>query len=979
MKKETRSWLWNAVAEGSANFFERESVFDIKLAPLMEKLIRKTFDIRAGEGPRVFLMMSYIFLIISTLLIIKPVSSSLFLSKFGVSQLPNAFILVAIFAAVVSALYSRLLGKMPLNVMIIRTLQIVIACLFIFRGLLFFNRLEGGALYVFYVWVAIFAVISASQFWVLANVIFNAREAKRLFGLMGAGAIAGGIFGGYLTNFLAPVVGSENLLLICILFISLCILIAKEVWKKNIEEEAGAKFQQEELPDKAAGHPIKLIRSSRLLTYLAGLVGISVLAAKLVDYQFSAIATAKISNEDELTAFFGFWLSNLNIVSLFIQLFLTRRVVGVFGVGVSLFFLPAGIFIGALAVLLFPALWSAVLLKISDGSLKQSINKAGMELLALPVPTEIKNQAKTFIDVFVDSFATGIGGILLAFFTVGLDFSVRQVSLISIILVAGWIYVVRQIRREYIESFRLTIEREKDVARETRIDLSNESVFGGLIKVLETGEKARVLPVLRMVKEIQSPRLIPCFKRLIHHPSDAVRLEVLENIYFYKNDNFMEDVKALVSDPDEEIKSRAIAYLFRHAPEEPLEIIREYLRDKDYRIRGAALLAAARESRKNRELKNTFRIKELVEENVKKIPLVTDDAESEFININCAKVIGAVNDPALYPYLHIFLNSALPEVLKAAIAAAAQTGCQEFIPVLVKHLANKQVTRQARQALASFGLEIIDILAVYLEEPKISRNIRLNIPKVIASVGVQKSVDVLTRNLYQNDAGIRYEVIRALNHLRKNFPHLKFDQQPILKQIFDESKNYMDTLAILYAQTRASAPGGKQGGSDVIANTRRKLIKALEERLDHNLERIFRLLGLKYPPDDIYSAYLGIQKSNEPDLRANAVEFLDNLLEPGLKRIIIPIAESTMPETLADNVLKKFDLHIPSEFDCFTALLGGNDPRLKICVLELIALLKNEQYIPYIGSLVDSEDEKVREKAQFVLRELGILKKFPGK
>jgi len=30
LKKETRSWLWNAVAEGSANFFERESVFDIK-------------------------------------------------------------------------------------------------------------------------------------------------------------------------------------------------------------------------------------------------------------------------------------------------------------------------------------------------------------------------------------------------------------------------------------------------------------------------------------------------------------------------------------------------------------------------------------------------------------------------------------------------------------------------------------------------------------------------------------------------------------------------------------------------------------------------------------------------------------------------------------------------------------------------------------------------------------------------------------
>lgn len=75
-----------------------------------------------------------------------------------------------------------------------------------------FNLAEGWILYIFYVLVAIFAVISSSQFWIFANLIFNAREAKRLFGLIGAGAIAGGIFGGYLTNFLAPIIRSENLI-----------------------------------------------------------------------------------------------------------------------------------------------------------------------------------------------------------------------------------------------------------------------------------------------------------------------------------------------------------------------------------------------------------------------------------------------------------------------------------------------------------------------------------------------------------------------------------------------------------------------------------------------------------------------------------------------------------------------------------------------------------------------------------------------
>lgn len=940
----------------------------------MGKLFRKAFNIYEGETLRVSLMFSYIFLIISTLLIIKPVSNALFLSKFGVAQLPNAFILVAIFAALVSILYSKLLGKIPLNILIFRSLQIVILFLLLFWALFYFTLLEEWALYAFYVWVAIFAVISTSQFWILANVIFNAREAKRLFGFIGAGAIAGGIFGGYLTNLLAPVIGSENLIFVCILFLSACIFIARTVWKKSVETNPEIKFQQKTLLKKSVDHPIKLIRNSRHLTVMAGLVGIGVLAAKLVDYQFSAIATANIFHEDELTAFFGFWLSNLNLVSLFIQLFLTRRVVGVFGVGTSLFFLPAGILFGAVAILIFPALWSGILIKISDGSLKQSINKAGMELLALPIPTDIKNQAKTFIDVFMDSFATGIGGVLLSLLTFGLGFSVRQVSVVIILLIAAWLYLVIQIRREYINSFRLRIEPEQEQPLKPAIDLKNESVLNGLIKVLESDNEMRVLLVLRMVKEIRNSRLVPSFKKLMAHPSLEVRMEVLENMYFYHDNSFLEEVKSLLDDPDQEIKTRAIEYLFRHTPGDPAELIRVFLGDPDYQIRGAALLSAARESLKNPVLKKTFGIREMVEKSIKEIPQMEDEMQARFTQVNCTRVIGMLNDSELYPYLHIFLNSGIPEVLQAAIVSAAQTGQKEFIPVLIQHLGNKAVQNQARQALSSFGLEIIDILAAHLEEPAADKKIRLHIPRALGSIGVQKSADVLIRNLDQGDIDIRYEVIRALNRLRTNFPHLRFDEQRVVQKIYEESKNYMDTLVVLYTQIAAQKGKTPDIQQERIAAARQQLIKAVEEKLDLNLERIFRLLGLKYPPDDIYNAYLGIRQENEPDLRINAVEFLDNLLDTGLKRVIIPIVETTILDALIDDVLKKFDIQIPSEFECFTSLLSGDDNWLKVCVLDLIALSKESRYIPFIGKLIDNSSPAVTEKARFVLTEIGILR-----
>jgi len=72
----------------------------------MKTILKKLFDIREGEETNALLMFSYIFLIIASLLIVKPVRNSLFLTHIGISKLPYAFILVALAAAAIINLYS---------------------------------------------------------------------------------------------------------------------------------------------------------------------------------------------------------------------------------------------------------------------------------------------------------------------------------------------------------------------------------------------------------------------------------------------------------------------------------------------------------------------------------------------------------------------------------------------------------------------------------------------------------------------------------------------------------------------------------------------------------------------------------------------------------------------------------------------------------------------------------------------------------
>ena len=859
----------------------------------IERILKRAFDIRQGEASRTILMFCYAFLIISSLMIVKPVSTALFLSKLGASKLPIVFILVAILAAAISTHYSRLLKKVPLNRIMVDTVELAILSLLILWSFLHFHYLQGWVLYVFYVWVAIFAVITNSQFWILANQLFNAREAKRLFGFIGAGAITGGIFGGYLTNFLAPILGSENMLLVCGGLLFLCIPITRTVWRHHIaranEEGSSDDVAGDEVPD----HPLTLLRNHRHLLFMASIVGISVVVAKLVEYQFSAIASAQITHQDQLTAFLGFWLSNLNVASLMIQLFLTRRVVGFFGVGVSLLFLPAGILVGAVAILVSPALWSAVLIKISDGSLKQSINKAGMELLALPLPSEIKNQAKSFLDVFVDSFATGAGGLLLILLTHGLGFSVRQLSGVSILLLAIWMYLVTRARHAYVESFRAKIEGQKSPSAAPAWDAKNKSVIDGFIRVLQGDHADQILQVLKMVKDVQNSRLLPCFKKLLRHPSNIVRLEVLRNIYFYEDGDFVHEVKELVNDKDLEIKTEAIRYLYQHAPDEwQTELLEVYLQHEDYQIRGAALLCAARESRNNDDLKYIFRVKERVEQALKRLHHGSDEARTRFTKINCARVIGIANIPELYPHLHLLLKDADAEIRKSAVVSAGQSGNKEFIPILCRHLLDGDMYATARQALMGFGLGIIDILAHIINDSHEHKDIRLSLPKVIATMGIQKSVDVLVQSLGQQDLDLRREIIKALNRLRDGSPTLYFHEYTVAARVIDEAKEYLKTLAATLAEPASGATPSPDAASPTP--------EEIEQGLGAGLERIFRLLGLIYPPEDIYNAYRRIC-SGVPESQVNAVEFLDNVLETNLKRLIIPIVESTMVGPLRGN------------------------------------------------------------------------------
>jgi AAA family ATP:ADP antiporter len=927
----------------------------------MKRSFYKITGIREGEVLRAFLMFSYIFIIITSLQILKPVRNSLFLTRFGVSQLPYVYLLVGVVVGVIIFLYTRFARKIRLGRLVSYSLIVSITILLLFRILLSGDHRSGFLAYAFYIWVETYGVILTAQFWLLTNFVFDAREARRLFGFVGAGAITGGIAGGYLTKWIVPATGTINLILICCVLLSCCLFILRIVWIRNVKSVyRERRFTPVRVEQRGTRSPLKLVLGSSHLRLIAGIVGIGVLVGNLVDYQFNVIAVSRIQDRDELTAFFGFWLSNLSIISLFIQLFITPRILMKYGVGASLFVLPTGILFGTFYFLMKPGLWSGITTKIGDGGLKHSVNKVGLELLYLPVPSHIKTQIKTFIDVFVDSFAEGLSGVLLIVIGFTLGTHIRSISMVIISLVLVWFGLVLLARKEYVNAFRNAIEKRTIDLEDQQVNLEDASLFDFIARTLESERERRILFILNLIENSHNYKLVPYLRNLLKHPSDDIKIQVLQMIQNFGSTDFSGEVEPLVSDNSFEVRTGAIDYICNKAPQR-FEKLETYLSSPSPEIRSAALMVAAHDFTTNRDFRKHFPFAERFKELVGKY----QSENSYELKIQAARIIGEAHEPSLYPYLHELLKDPSRDVMREAIRAAGETRAAEFSPVLIHNLSTRRVRKQARVALAKYGEAIITELLKHLNDPAENRIIRLSIPKVLALIGEQRSVDELLHKLDEPDLLLRYEAIKALSKLKANFPNLKMNREVIRKEILEETKYYFKTLNVLKLEQGSQT----DHDNDDLSKARKLLIRALEERLDNNLERIFRLLGLRYSTQDMFSAYKGIV-SDQNDLRANALEFLDNVLDRYLRRYILPIVEEMHAGEALDELRREFGVEDHDQKRTLKDLLEGDDNWLRICALYVVSALNEKDCVPLVASLKEDADPIVRETAQFALKQL---------
>ncbi len=425
-----------------------------------EKFIRPIMEIKKGEWTKTILTFLYFYLTITAYYILKPARNSLYINYLGADNIPYAIMFIAIISYFVISVYTKYAEKVEHNRVVTLFLFASVACLFIFRWAFQFesNNIASITSFIFFIWVTLFSGITVMQFWVLANDVFDSQAAKRLYGFVGTGGILGGMTGGFIAMY-AKKLETENLLLVASGYIILMIILYNFIWsreKHNLVKETIK--NDEKITKKEAFH---IIKNSKYLIYVLLIVGLMKFVTVQTEWQYNKFVEIQVSNKNDMTVFFGQIFASLSIIALMIQLLITSRVLKKFSFKGALMPLPLGLFLGSLTIIFFPFLWAASILKISDGSLRYSINQTATNYLYLPVSRQVRYKIKPFIDVFVYQFAKGFGGLLtkiylvvIVFFQVNEGIKASAISYINICLLAVWILVIFLLKKEYPNEIR---------------------------------------------------------------------------------------------------------------------------------------------------------------------------------------------------------------------------------------------------------------------------------------------------------------------------------------------------------------------------------------------------------------------------------------------------------------------------------------------------------------------------------------------
>ena len=807
-------------------------------------MLDSLLQVRQGERARTGFLFLYLFLVVGSYVVTKSTRDALFLARYSASRLPLADMASAAAVALVMAIYLRAGSKTTVRTTLVRTLLLFSATSVGFWALSV-RADPSWMLPVLYVWAGVYGVLLPAQVWTLANCVMTTREAKRLVGVVGSGSICGWIVGGLLTRVSATRVGTPALLLATGIALGVCPLLVTAIWRdRRPDLDADMADDRLEAPPKGGLiESASTVWRSPYLRAIAGVIGMSSLVTTIAAWQFRAIAKQTIADTDALTAFFGTFNVYAGALSLAAQVFLTSRLLRRWGIGVTLLIVPFALTAGSAGVLVWGGLLSAVVLKGGDQVLRYSVDRSAIELLYLPVPTRQMFHAKAFIDAVVWRLGDWSGS-LVVLAAVGIfGATVTTISFVTMALLVVWGAAAVIATRGYVANLRQSIQAHRLDAERIQASVLDRETSEALTAALQSGDRADILYALGVLAARNVPESVDAVRPLVDHEDPAIRQKAIALLAAAKDASAVSAVEARLADEDASVRAEALLYLARVTDVDPLARVSDLEQMQGPSVGSAMALYLARPG----PAQNLDAVRLLLQGAIARTGPDGEEARRQ-----AATMMASL--PAEFgPELVALMKDPSVDVARLALRAAGATGA-------------------------------VAALAGTLGDETRPPELRAEVPAELQRIGTADAEEALTEHLLDRDPLVRLRVVSALNKVRQLHPDRRLERELIetllAAEILGHYRSYQELGALL---------GRGDGGA----------AESLQASMVREVERIFRLMTLLFPDEDMHSVYVGL-RSGTAAVRANAIEFLEHALPPAIRDVLVPLVDSDV--SVADRV-----------------------------------------------------------------------------
>jgi ATP:ADP antiporter, AAA family len=385
----------------------------------------------------------------------KATRDALFLSTFGVAALPPIVIAAAVLSAILAIGLARVMGRTGPGRLMPRLIGLS-AILLLAEWVLAGQARRPAAILVYLHLTALGAIL-VSGFWAIVNERFDPRTARRTVGRIAAGGSIGGLLGGVLPERVGAALPLTAMLPILagLHLVAAALVVAVERGAPPLPQA-----DNEVEGDETVLSGGRILRASSYLMGLALLVALTSAAEGVLDYVFKARAAAATMSGEELLRVFAAFYTATALLGIFLQVTALRRIMARLGIARSASLLPAGVSVGSIGAFLVPGLPAIMLARGVEVVIRNSLFRAGYELLFTPVAPHEKRATKLLLDVGAARVGDIVGSalILVALALAGVTAS-RWLLILTFALSVGALIVSRRLHLGYVRALEGSLQR----------------------------------------------------------------------------------------------------------------------------------------------------------------------------------------------------------------------------------------------------------------------------------------------------------------------------------------------------------------------------------------------------------------------------------------------------------------------------------------------------------------------------------------